>query len=189
MKILKEIISWMVNIIAAFVLAVLINVFAFQLTNVEGKSMEPTLQDNDKVFVSKLINTFEVEPEYGDIVIIDSRISSPRTFIDNLTESIKNNLITNILFKKEKEDKYWIKRVIGKSGDVLEFKNDKVIRNGEVLTEPYIKEQAKYINVKKVLVPENHVFVMGDNRNHSKDSRNIGSIPIDHIIGKYKFKF
>ena len=189
MKIIKEIISWMTYILTAFVIAMLINVFVFQRSFVEGHSMEPTLHDNDKVYVSKLINIFHHELEYGDIVIIDSQIELPRTIVDDVKESVENNLITNILFGTEKEEKFWIKRVIGKAGDIIEFRDDKVIRNGEILSEPYIKEQANYMSVKKFVVPENHVFVMGDNRNNSRDSRSIGSVPLNHIIGKYKFRY
>jgi signal peptidase I len=70
-----------------------------------------------------------------------------------------------------------------------EFEDDKVIKNGEILDEPYIKEPAQYYQVEKVIVPEGHIFVMGDNRNNSRHSRNIGCIPTSHVIGKYKFKF
>ncbi len=189
MKIIKEIMSWTGNILVALVLAILINAFVFQQTYVEGHSMEPTLHDNDRVVVSKLVNILDSIPEYGDIVIVDSDINAPRTFTDELTENLKNNLITSMLFKKEVEEKYWIKRVIGKPGDILEFTDGQIIRNGEVLVEPYVKEQPNYFKVKKVIIPDNHVFVMGDNRNHSRDSRSIGSVPIDHVIGKYKFRF
>lgn len=189
MKILKEIFSWIMNLFVAFAIAILINVFVFQQTYVIGRSMEPTLVENDTAIIIKLINTFDQEPEYGDIVVIDSRVDSPRTFINDLSDSLKNNLITYFFLGKEMDDRYWIKRVIGKSGDTIEFKNDQVIRNGKVLEEPYIKEKAYYSDIEKVIVPDNHVFVMGDNRNHSKDSRAIGPVPIDHIIGKYKFKY
>jgi len=189
-KIVKEIISWVLTILVAFIFVILINGFVFQQTQVQGKSMEPTLQDNDKVFVSKLVNIINYEPEYGDIVIIDSRVDTPRKITNDLMGSVKNNLITSMIFDIEQEENYWIKRVIGKPGDVIEFKDGQVIRNGEILVESYIKEEEIYYSDEKiVVVPENHIFVMGDNRNYSKDSREIGSIPIDHVVGKYKFKY
>ena len=189
MKVIKVTINWIITILIAFTLAILINVFVFQQLHVQGYSMEPTLQENDRVFVSKLINVFHYEPEYGDIIIIDSQTDVPRTLRDDFVGSLKNNLITNLIFETEKEEKYWIKRVIGKSGDVIEFKDGEVIRNGEELVESYIKEEAYYPEGIKIIVTEDHVFVMGDNRNYSKDSRNIGSVPIDHIVGIYKFKY
>lgn len=190
MKIAKEIVSWVLTIVVAFLFAILISGFVFQQTQVQGKSMEPTLQDNDKVFVSKLVNIINYEPEYGDIVIIDSRIDTPRKITDDLIGSVKNYLITSVIFDIKQEENYWIKRVIGKAGDVIEFKDGQVIRNGEILIETYIKEEGIYYSDDKiVVVPEDHIFVMGDNRNYSKDSRQIGSIPIDHVVGKYKFKY
>ena len=150
--------------------------------------MEPTLDDGDKVFVSRLNHTFKIEPEYEDIVIIDSRVSRPRTLIDDINDCLKSNLITQVLFETE-IDYFSIKRVIGKPGDVLEFRDNKVYRNGEAIKEEYVKEKAGYYINTKVKVPKGCVFVMGDNRNSSTDSRMIGCIPMDHIIGKYKFKF
>ncbi|MDO9534741.1 MAG: signal peptidase I [Bacillota bacterium] len=188
MKVLKELSCWIANILIAMVVAVLISLFVFQPTYVAGSSMESTLNDEDRVFISKLPHTFNLEPEYGDIVVIDSRVHRPRAFVDDLFQNINNNIITRQVFGIE-VDYYWIKRVIGKTGDVLEFQDGNVIKNGEILEEPYLKEPAEYWILDKVVVPEGHIFVMGDNRNDSRDSRSIGCIPISHVIGKYKFKF
>jgi signal peptidase I len=188
MKVLRELLGWVINIFIAMTVAVLISLFVFQPTYVAGSSMESTLHDEDRVFISKLSHTFNLEPEYGDIVVIDSRVHRPRDFMDELTQNINNNIITRLVFGIE-VDYYWIKRVIGKTGDVLEFQDGNVIRNGEILEEPYLKEPAEYWNSEKVVIPEGHIFVMGDNRNDSRDSRSIGCIPISHVIGKYKFKF
>ncbi|MCX7884178.1 MAG: signal peptidase I [Caloramator sp.] len=189
MKIVKEIFSWACHLSIAFVVALLINIFIFQPTLVQGQSMEPTLHNEDKVLISKLLSTFDIEPSYGDIVIIDSRVGRPRTIKDDIADIFKYNMVTALFSKKPQDEIFWIKRVIGKPGDVLEFKNGKVIRNGSVLEETYINETMRYSTDKKVVVPEGHVFVMGDNRNHSSDSRVIGSVPFDHIVGKYVFKF
>jgi signal peptidase I len=190
MKVFREVMSWGIYILAAFGIALVINVFLFQPTMVKGQSMEPTLQDKDRVFLSKLSHTFRTEPDYGDIVVIDSRVERPRSLKDEGMEILKNNLVFSWLAKKDSADEiYWIKRVIGKPGDVLEFKGNQVIRNGIVLEEPYIKEAMRSQAERTVRIPEGYVFVMGDNRNHSNDSRNIGSIPLDHVIGKYVFKF
>ena len=133
-----------------------------QPTYVEGRSAENTLHDGDKVLISKLIHTFGVGPDYGDIVIIDSRVNRPRTFRDDLREMLTVNLVTRYFFGLEGEAHYWIKRVIGKEGDYLEFREGAVYRNGVPLEEPYLREAVEYTDLEPVTVPEGCVFVMGD---------------------------
>lgn len=127
---------------------------------------------------------FGNQPEYGDLVIIDSKVNNKRSFLDKLTESP----LIAIFSDDEKKNDIWIKRVIGEQGDTLEYKNGHVYRNGKLLNENYIKEQL-FAPFEKVVVPENHVFVMGDNRNNSNDSREIGPVPIDNVIGKVFIRF
>jgi signal peptidase I len=179
MNIVKEVWSWAKSLLFAVVLALLISIFVFQPFRVEGHSMDPTLHDKELIYVSKLSHTFSYLPDYGDIVVIDSRVDRKRTLKDDIME---NPLF--LLINGESEDHtYYVKRLIGKPGDVLEFKDHKVYRNGVALDEPYIKEPMEFTSDKKWVVPENHVFVMGDNRNNSKDSRDIGFIPLDHVMG------
>ena len=78
----------------------------------------------------------------------------------------------------------WVKRVIGRPGDTLAFRDGKVWRNGEPLDEPYINEPMNYSRKDEIKIPEGYVFCMGDNRNHSSDSRFIGPVPVDHVLGK-----
>lgn len=186
--IVKEIASWSGYVFSAVLIGLAINTFVFQPTQIVGCSMESTFFENDKIMVNKLIHTLRSDPNYGDVVIIDSRVSRDRTIKDDLTDSLKYNAITSLI-TKEKQDILWIKRVIGKAGDTLEYINGTLYRNGEAVQEDYIKEPMNYFPEGKIVVPEGNIFVMGDNRNSSLDSRIIGSVPLDHIIGKYAFKF
>ena len=188
MKVIKEIFSWLFYILSAFVIAMFINIFVFQPTYVEGMSMEPTLHDGDRLIINKLPHTFKQKPAYGDIVVIDSRVDNPRTVKEDIVENFRNNAISILLLKLPQDEYYWIKRVIGEPGDVIEFKEGKLERNGKVIDEPFIAEAMDYISDEKITVPDGSVFVMGDNRNHSKDSRYIGCVPFSHIIGKYILK-
>lgn len=140
----------------------------FGLCFVSGRSMNPTLSDGDVMVIarSKLFkNEFE-NLKYGDIVVF-------RPFEDSKI--------------------YYVKRVIGKAGDLIQidYKNHEVLVNNNVISEPYIKEemeQSIYSDTDFV-VPDNCIFVMGDNRNHSGDSRdpNISYISKDKFLGKCLF--
>jgi signal peptidase I len=187
MKILRELFSWFGTILASVVVALLVIIFLFQPTSVDGSSMENTLHNKDKIIINKTQNLFHSTPNYEDIVIIDSRVDRKRSFLDNVMDPLKYSILVT-RFTKNEDQIFWVKRVIGKAGDVLEFKNGKVIRNGVTLDEKYIKEPMSYESDEKITVPEKTVFVMGDNRNNSKDSRYIGSVPLDHVIGKYLFR-
>ncbi len=174
--------SWLSTCGMALILALFISIFAFQPYKVEGHSMEPTLQDQERIYVSKLQHTFSAVPDYGDIVVIDSRVERDRSFYDDVLE------LPVFQFLLGKQDRiYYVKRVIGKPGDVIELVEHKFYRNGVELKEPYIKETVDNSTSEKWVVPENHLFVMGDNRNNSHDSRAIGFIPLDHNMGKKIF--
>lgn len=136
----------------------------------------------DRVITFKSAYLFH-EPSYDDIVIIDHRVNRKRTIKDNILEA---SLLTS--FFNDKNSHFWIKRVIGKAGDTIEYREGKVYRNGEELVEEYIKEDM-WLSFETITVPDNHVFVMGDNRNGSEDSRNIGPIPIENVIGKVVLRY
>lgn len=179
-KIIKEIQSWGIAIIIGFLLSLVIGVFIIQPYKVEGHSMEPTLNDQQRIYAWKLNHTLDKLPDYGDIVIIDSRVDRNRTWKDDLKE---HPIINLFLGDDDTDGIFYVKRVIGLPGDTIEVKAGELFRNGNLLNEPYIKE-AMQMNYEQVWeIPEGHVFVMGDNRNNSNDSRSIGPIPQDHIMG------
>lgn len=103
-----------------------------------------------------LVKCFAYEPAKGDIVVTTT----------------KNSFCRNL-----------VKRVIATEGDIIQFAEDAVYLNGTLLPEPYTASGAHYVPA-KYTVPANSVFLMGDNRNFSKDSRDIGCIPTSEIIGK-----
>ncbi|MDB5052894.1 MAG: signal peptidase [Bacilli bacterium] len=180
MKLLKGIWSWTGSIVIAFVFVLIIGIFIFQPYKVEGHSMDPTLHDTERIYVLKLSHTFSYLPNYGDIVILDSRVDRKHTFKDDLLD----NPLFHFIMGKGDDRSTYVKRVIGKPGDIVEIKDQKVYRNGVVLKEDYIKELMAADTAGKWTVPEKNIFVMGDNRNNSHDSRAIGFIPIDHVLGE-----
>lgn len=136
--------------------------------------MKPTLQDNDFVIVSRIGKTLNLDLKYGDIVVIDRRIDRKRSILDDIRDLG--------IFNRMQNRNLLIKRVIGLPGDTIEIREGSLFRNGELLEEPYLLEQNMYGQA-SYQVPEDHVFVLGDNRNNSMDSRVIGFIPIDNIKG------
>lgn len=172
-QIIHEIGEWLYAIIIALAIAIVVHLFLGQITRVSGESMEDTLHNGDFLVVSKLDHIQCNMPQYGDIVIIDSRVNRDRTWKDDVADVVSNYV--SIFSKDAERHDAWVKRVIGLPGDTLEFKDGHVWRNGKELEEPYTKEPTmQYSQTAPVVVPEGHVFVMGDNRNHSSDSRFIG---------------
>jgi signal peptidase I len=186
-KVMVELISWGKMLFLAFGMFIIISILLFQPYTVNGSSMAPTFEGTDPnnhekigdyVLVSKSSYKIYTKPKNGDIVVVDSRTYKRRTFKDELVEHPLVSTFTN------RNNNYkWIKRVIGVEGDRIELKNGKLYRNGIVLEEEYILEEMAG-SFEAITVPENHVFVLGDNRNHSGDSRIVGSIPYENVIGK-----
>jgi len=178
-KVWKEVQGWGISIIIGFVLSILIGIFVIQPYKVDGHSMEPTLKDSQRIYAWKIKHTLDKLPKYGDIVIVDSRVDRSRTFMDDFLE----HPIINLFSGQADNEIFYVKRVIGLPGDTIEVKEGHVYRNGVQLSEPYIKEQMNLGPAQTWEVPQGEVFVMGDNRNHSNDSRSIGPVPLDHVMG------
>lgn len=185
-KVAKESFSWAGTIVLAVLLAVFINAYVFRASRVDGRSMQPTLQGGQSVYISRIPYWFN-DPAYGDIVVFDSE-NVDRNFFTEVKESFRYNVITYNVFNVAHPQKYWIKRVIGLPGDTIEIQEDGVYRNGVFLEEDYVydEEVLDYQDWqgRTWTVGENEIFVMGDNRNHSMDSRDIGVISQNAILGK-----
>ena len=170
----KELRDWVISIGVAVLVALLIHNFVFTLVNVKGASMEPTLHEGDRMYVNRLF----YKPEKGDVIIFRPATDPKRPYV---------------------------KRVIATEGDTvyIDFSNGNVYVNDKLLKEPYIKEKTRnsdayieklrargeYSKDKPIVIQPGYIFVMGDNRNNSKDSRNLGPIPVDELIGGAVFRF
>jgi signal peptidase I len=168
---LRELWDWIKTFAIAIVLVVLIRSFLFGNYVVYGESMVPNFDNRERLIVNKIIYQLR-EPKRGEVVVLHA---------------------------PEGED--YIKRVIALPGERVRVQGDDVFINGEKLDEPYIEEQVRrakeaggVYNTRgdfphdgsEAVVPEGHVFVMGDNRPHSKDSRDpsVGFIPFEDIVGR-----
>ena len=168
----REIFEWVACFANAIVIALLIKNFLFTLVKVDGASMNPTLTHGDRLFTRVLGYT---EPKAGDIIIFHPPVG-------------ENN-------KAPKKDIAFVKRVIAVEGQTVDINSHgEVIVDGEVLSEDYIKEKidTRYLMTTEFPfeVPADTVFVLGDNRNNSHDSRSadIGAVPLDNIMGKAEFR-
>ena len=193
-KVVREILSWLLTIVLAMLIAIIINTYFFRISRVSGHSMQQTFQNNDIVYISRAPYLFG-DVKRNDIVIFDSTFRE-RNFLLEIREAFQYNVISYKLFNVEQPTNYYIKRVIAVGGDTIQILEDGVYVNGTRLEEPYVnpEETPKYDrNFSQEMenelkngttVPEGKVFVMGDNRNHSTDSRKIGFVPEGDIIGK-----
>ncbi len=194
-KIVSEILEWALCFLIAFVLYLIINYFFGTVSGVKQVSMKPTTVEGDRLLI-KRPTIFKQELKYGDIVTLEAPIG-PYEYVMEPNRVLEGEEATATYTEHKGISKFlysfvgigkisYIKRVIGLSGDHIEIKDDGyVYRNGEKLEETYTKDgttsqNGKYINL---IVPENTIYVMGDNRLESKDSRYFGCIPIDKVDG------
>lgn len=149
--------------------------------------MEPTLKVGDRVLVEKLSYLFG-EPGRGDVVVFE-RILPGFTGSDegekdeSVFGDIANAFRELFGFPTGTEQDY-IKRVIGVGGDTVEGREGEVMVNGEFIDEPYLPDDLQTTPFLPIEVPEGMIFVMGDNRSNSDDSRGFGPVPADSVIGR-----
>ncbi len=167
-------------IIMAFVLALVIKTFLVQAFFIPSGSMEPTLVPGDRVLVLKVPYYFG-DPDRGDIIVFedpDPGAQPDRGAVGGFFHWMFEGLGVQ---RPDSED--FIKRVIGTPGDVVYGRDGEVFVNGEAIDEPYLTQPTERFD--KRTVPEGALFVMGDNRGNSLDSRfSLGFVPIDNVIGK-----
>lgn len=167
---------------AALLIAVLIKTFLFQAFWIPSSSMENTLLIYDRVLVSKLSFEFSDISQLDVIVFDDPRAGFEQPEEDAIERAIRNLKESIGLATPQSE---FIKRVIGLPGDVVEGRDGSVFVNGVRLDEPYLKQPDLPIRpFGPVTVPVDSLFVMGDNRRASQDSRFFGPIPVDDVVGK-----
>ena len=197
----KEILEWIYCIIIAIVIVLLIKSFIGVPTVVKQKSMYPTLMQNERLWLNRWGSNFNKMPKRGDIITFEA---PTKPFVDEdyidysnpvaIYEYEPTNIITKFIYYTLEIGKTsYIKRVIGLPGEHVQIKDNSVYINGEKLEENYLQEyvitedlEGNYIDV---IVPENTVYVLGDNRGESTDSRRFGCIPVKKIESKAVFRF
>ena len=161
----RTIVEWVAVVVGALVVALVVKTFLFQAFYIPSASMEPTLEKGDRVLVNKLSYDLH-DINRGDIVVFE--LPPEKVGADGIKDLIK--------------------RVIGLPGEVIETRDGIVYIDGERLEEPYLPEGTLTDQppIERQTVPEDHIFVMGDNRDNSADSRfaNRGPIPVDDVVGR-----
>ena len=162
-RIAEEVVAWLKTLASAAVYATLIVTFGFQVARVEGQSMAPTLENQDRLIVNKAAYRFFEEPQIGDIVM---------------------------LYYPLNPDKSFVKRVIAREGDQVRIVDGRVYRNDVLINDDYVPaEYRSHDDWGPEVVPEGQYFVMGDHRNNSSDSRHWKWVPKKYIIGKVQLRW
>ena len=158
----EEFFAWLRTLASAAVYATLIVTFGFQVARVEGQSMAPTLADQDRLIVNKLVYRL-TEPRRSDIVMLYYPINP---------------------------DKSFVKRVIAEEGDQVRIVDGQVFVNEVPIPDEYVPAAYRsHDDWGPQIIPEGYYFVMGDHRNNSSDSRHWGMVPKRYIIGKVQLRW
>lgn len=156
----RSVVEWIAVVVGALVVALLVQAFLFQAFYIPSESMSPTLEKGDRVLVNKL--SYDLHDVHrGDVVVFERPPNQPESTTKDL-----------------------IKRVIGLPGEVIEARSGSVYVDGKRIDEGYLPEGTTTVDLPRQRVPDEHVFVMGDNRGSSFDSRRFGAIDEDLIVGR-----
>ena len=156
--------SWFRDLSLSVLIAIVVILFLYQPVKVEGTSMMPSLQNDERIFINKFVYRFGISDiGRGDTVVF--------------------------LYPGDPSKSY-IKRVIGVPGDTVEIQDGTVVVNGQTLSEPYVAEDYRdRIPMPRKIVPPDQYFVLGDHRSSSNDSRSWGWVPRQYIYGKAVFVY
>lgn len=199
----KEILEWIYCIIIAVVLALLVRYYIGTPTIVQQESMYPTLIEGQRLILNRWVRTAHKTPERGDIITFEAPTiktlqnveQDPNSNPKAIYKETKTNIFSKFAYyvleiKKES----YIKRVIGLPGEHVQIKDGSVYINGEKLDEPYLQpnvvtELEQYAVLDDFIVPEGHIFAIGDNREYSTDCRAFGCIPLEKVESKVAIRF
>lgn len=158
----EELVAWVKTVLSAAVYAILIVTFGFQVARVEGQSMAPTLEDQDRLIVNKLIYRWSA-PRRGDIVM---------------------------LYYPRDPSKSFVKRVIAEEADTIRIVDGRVYVNDVPVDDNYVlPEFRNHEDYGPLVIEQGYYFVMGDHRNNSSDSRSWGLVPKKYIIGRVQLRW
>lgn len=192
----KEIWEWVYTIAIAVAIAMVIKGFIFDIVKVDGSSMFPTLVDGDRLIVTKL----GYKPKQGDIIILDSEYKNREEYYNRVAQTNGDESLGffgKLMARKDMPEnlkkRYYVKRIIGMPGQTIDLIDGKVYIDGEELEEKYYEGLTSPIDPTvefPITVDDGMVFVMGDNRPRSKDSRSaeLGQVPYDAILGKSQLR-
>ena len=172
-----------VLVVTALVIAVVVKTFVAQAFYIPSGSMEPQLQINDRIVVSKISYRLH-EPRRGDIVVFDAPKDDDDGGDDSaLPARILRTIVQSIGLAPPSTDEY-IKRVVALPGERVAARSGRVFVDGRELIEPYLPDRTTTSDFEEVDVPPGTVFVLGDNRGNSADSRIFGAVPESTVVGR-----
>ena len=153
---------WIRDVFVSLAIAAIVIVFLYQPVKVEGTSMMPWLQDQERIFVNKFVYNFD-EVDKGDVIVFRFPLDPQKSYI---------------------------KRVVGVEGDVVEIVGGQLFVNGEGVDEWYGPAEYRDLSTHAaVVVPEDSLYVLGDHRNTSNETRMLGTVPVAFVTGKAVFAY